>query len=133
MDEIQAAFLNVKLKYIQDDILKRRNIANYYLTNIKNPIITLPTVLNEEGHVWHLFVIRNSSRDKLQQYLTDMGIQTLIHYPIPPYKQKAYKNLNRLSFPITEKIQNEVLSLPISPLITIVEVKKIVTVINNFS
>ena len=113
--------------------MQRRNIANYYLTNIKNPIITLPKVLNEEGHVWHLFVIRNSSRDKLQRYLTDMGIQTLIHYPIPPHKQKAYKNLNRLSFPITEKIQNEVLSLPISPLITIVEVKKIVTVINNFS
>ncbi len=133
LDEIQAAFLNVKLKYIKDDIFKRRNIANYYLTNIKNPIITLPTVLNEEGHVWHLFVIRNSSRNKLQQYLTDIGIQTLIHYPISPNKQKAYESFNRLSFPITEKIHKEVLSLPISPIITSVEVKEIVIAINNFS
>lgn len=89
LDEIQAAFLNVKLKYIQNDILERRRVANYYLKQIKNPAIILPEVLNEEGHVWHLFVIRIKERNALQKYMNDNGIQTLIHYPIPPHKQLA--------------------------------------------
>ncbi len=132
LDEIQAAFLNVKLKYIQADILNRRKVANYYLENIKNPAIILPEVLNEEGHVWHLFVIRISKRVELQNYLTDNGVQTLIHYPIPPHKQLAYSELNLLSFPLTEKILDEVLSLPISPILAKKDVINIVKLLNEF-
>lgn len=132
LDEIQAAFLNVKLKYIKNDISNRRRVANYYLENIKNPLITLPTVLSQEGHVWHLFVIRMNNRDALQKHLTENGVQTLIHYPIPPHKQKAYKSLNNLSFPITEKIHNEVLSLPLSAVLTQVEMENVVELVNTF-
>ncbi len=133
LDEIQAAFLNVKLKYIQADILERRRVANYYMENIKNPAIILPEVLSEEGHVWHLFVIGTSNRAALQIYLTDNGIQTLIHYPIPPHKQEAYKEFNSLSFPITEKIHNEVLSIPIGPILEKEEVINIVKILNEYS
>jgi dTDP-4-amino-4,6-dideoxygalactose transaminase len=133
LDEIQAAFLNVKLKYIQEDILERRRVANYYLENIKNPAIILPEVLNEEGHVWHLFVIRVKKRDDLHKYLADNGIQTLIHYPIPPHKQEAFKEYNALSFPITEKIHRDVLSIPIGPILEKEEVINIVKILNEFS
>jgi dTDP-4-amino-4,6-dideoxygalactose transaminase len=132
MDEMQAAFLNVKLKYIQKDILERRRVATYYLKHIKNPVIILPEVLNEEGHVWHLFVIRTSNRDKLQNYLAENGVQTLIHYPIPPHKQEAYKVFNELSFPITEQVHQEVLSLPISGVMTNDEIEMVVKTINNY-
>jgi dTDP-4-amino-4,6-dideoxygalactose transaminase len=132
LDEIQAAFLNVKLKYIQEDIKARRLVANYYMENIKNPAIILPEVLNEEGHVWHLFVIRTSKREVLQKYMNDNGIQTLIHYPIPPHKQQAYREFNGLSFPITEKIHEEVVSLPMSPVITKEEMEMVVKVLNNY-
>ncbi len=133
LDEIQAAFLNVKLKYIQVDILERRRVANYYLENIKNPAIILPEVLNEAEHVWHLFVIRTSNREELQNYLTVNGIQTLIHYPIPPHKQNAYKEFNTLSFPITEQIHHEVLSLPLSPVMMDEEMQSVVKIINQFN
>lgn len=132
LDEIQAAFLNVKLKYIKKDIKERRRVANYYLEHIKNPAIILPVVLNEEGHVWHLFVIRTSKRDELQKYLNDNGIQTMIHYPIPPHKQQAYKEANTMSFPITENIHSEVLSLPISPVMTDEETDTVIKAINKF-
>lgn len=132
LDEIQAAFLNVKLKYIQTDIESRRKVANYYLKNIKNSSIQLPTVINEVGHVWHLFVIRTKKREILQKYLEQQGVQTLIHYPTPPHKQEAYRMYNHLSFPITEKIHEEVLSLPMSPVITNEELQEIVEVLNNF-
>ena len=132
LDEIQAAFLNVKLKHIQSDIIARRKAANYYLENIKNPSIILPEVINEEGHVWHLFVIKTKKRVELQKYLSDNGVQTLIHYPIPPYKQEAYKGFNQLSFPITEKIHEEVLSLPLSPVIDEKEIIEVVKAINLF-
>ena len=132
LDEIQAAFLNVKLKYIQKDIEARREVANYYLENIKNPEILLPTMLSEEGHVWHLFVIRTKKRVELQKHLSDNGIQTLIHYPIPPHKQKAYEAYNNLSFPITEQIHEEVLSLPLSAIITKEDMNKIVKVLNDY-
>ena len=132
LDEIQAAFLNVKLKYIQDDINARRRVANYYLENIKNPAIILPEVLNEEGHVWHLFVIRTANREVLQKYMTDKGVQTLIHYPIPPHKQVAYAEFNQLCFPITEQIHNEVLSLPMSSVMTKEEIEMVVNVVNKF-
>ena len=132
LDEIQAAFLNVKLKHIQKDIFERRRVATYYLNHIKNPKIILPEVLNEEGHVWHLFVIRTFKRDELQKYMNDNFIQTLIHYPIPPYKQVAYSAFNELCFPITEKIHKEVLSLPISGLMTTKEIEMVVNTINNY-
>ena len=117
LDEIQAAVLRVKLKKIEQDIEKRRQVATAYLNGITNKNIILPFVTNRKAHVWHLFVIRTKNRDELQQYLTDHGIQTLIHYPIPPHKQKAYTAWNTLSFPITEQIHKEVLSLPISPVL----------------
>ncbi len=132
LDEIQAAFLNVKLRHIQKDIKERRKIANYYLDNITNPNIILPKVLNQDAHVWHLFVIRTSNRSSLNEFLLKNDIQTLIHYPIPPHKQLAYKSLNNLTFPITEKIHEEVLSLPLSSVMEEVDFQNIVTVLNKF-
>jgi len=139
IDEIQAAFLNVKLKYLDAENKKRREIAQFYCKNIKNERIVLPisenlqsAICNLQSHVWHLFVIRCKERDKLQAYLAENGIQTMIHYPIPPHKQKAYVEWIDLSYPITEKIHNEVLSLPISPLMTVNEIEKIVEVLNDF-
>jgi len=132
MDEIQAAFLNVKLKYIDADNARRREIANKYISGIKTPNIQLPSLPdNEEEHVWHLFVVRTKEREKIQNYLADNEIQTLVHYPIPPHKQKAYDELNDLSFPITEKIHDEVLSLPISPVMSDEEVERVIKVLNN--
>ncbi|MDO5971120.1 DegT/DnrJ/EryC1/StrS family aminotransferase [Flavivirga aquimarina] len=132
MDEIQAAFLDVKLKYIHKDIEARRKVANYYLKHITNPLITLPKLLEQSGHVWHLFVIRLKQRDKLKDYLLENNVQTLIHYPIAPHKQKAYKDLNNQSYPITEKMQHEVLSLPISATLDVNKLQKIVNLINTF-
>ncbi|NDI99828.1 DegT/DnrJ/EryC1/StrS family aminotransferase [Flavobacterium sp. LaA7.5] len=133
LDEIQATVINAKLPYLDDENQKRRKIAEYYSRNITNPAIILPELpTDEKEHVWHLYVIRTKNRAKLQQYVTESGIQTLIHYPIPPHKQEAYKEWNGLSFPITEQIHNEVLSLPISPVLTDEEIKTIVETINNF-
>jgi len=132
LDEIQAAFLKVKLKYVQQDILSRRKVAYYYLENIDNEKIILPKVINNRGHVWHLFVIRVRQRDVLQKYLLENGVQTLIHYPIPPHQQKAYEAYNHLSFPISEKIHTEVLSLPIHALMSGNDKEKVVSVLNKF-
>ncbi|MFA6400499.1 MAG: DegT/DnrJ/EryC1/StrS family aminotransferase [Salinivirgaceae bacterium] len=139
MDELQAAFLSIKLKYLDDENQRRRDIAQYYCENIKNPNITLPLIancqlpiVNCKEHVWHLFVIRCKNRDHLQQYLTDNEIQTLIHYPIPPHKQHAFKEWNTLSFIITEQIHKEVLSIPISQVITFEEIHKFIENINNY-
>ncbi len=133
LDEVQAAILDVKLKYINEENEKRRQIAKRYISEIKNPKIILPENPKDEAeHVWHLFVIRTAERDHLQKYYAENEIQTLIHYPIPPHKQKAYQNLHHLSFPITEKIHQEVLSLPISPVMEDHEVTKVITTINNY-
>jgi Predicted pyridoxal phosphate-dependent enzyme apparently involved in regulation of cell wall biogenesis len=133
LDEMQAAVLDVKLKYIDADNDKRRKVAEKYITEINNPKIILPQMpADAKEHVWHLFVIRTAKREKLQEYLTKHGIQTLIHYPIPPHKQKAYKCYNHLSFPITEKVHEEVLSLPISPVMEVEEVNKVIEIINKF-
>lgn len=132
LDEIQAAFLNVKLKYIKNDIEARRKVANYYLKNIKNSKIILPTLLNQEGHAWHLFVLRSNEREELQNYLSRNGVETLIHYPIAPNKQLAYKEYNELTFPITQTLSNEVLSLPISPILNVSTLIQIVELINGF-
>lgn len=138
LDEIQAAILRVKLKYLDDDNQYRREIANYYCENMSNPSIILPNknfdvpFLNNKSHNGHLFVIRHSKRDKLQKFLFENNIQTLIHYPIPPHKQQAYKHLNHLQYPITEQIHEEVLSLPISPVISIEDTIRVVKTINLF-
>ncbi|WP_122892781.1 DegT/DnrJ/EryC1/StrS family aminotransferase [Arcobacter peruensis] len=132
LDEIQAAMLRVKLKYLDKEIENRREIANYYLKNINNKNIILPTVRNEDNQVWHLFVIRTNRRDKLQKYFLDNDIQTLIHYPIAPHKQNAYKEWELESYVISEKIHDEVLSLPISGNQTLENTKKIVEVLNSY-
>jgi dTDP-4-amino-4,6-dideoxygalactose transaminase len=132
LDELQAAFLNIKLKYIQKDIEARRKVANYYLKNIKNKAIILPKLNNNEGHVWHLFVIRTSRREKLQIYLSNKGVQTLIHYPIPVHKQFAYNEYKKLKFPKTEEIHRDILSLPLSPVISYEEMKLVVDTINKW-
>jgi len=133
LDEIQAAVLDVKLKYIDAENIRRREIANRYSNEIKNNKIILPLIPVEESlHVWHLFIIRTEEREKLQNYLSENEVQSLIHYPIPPHKQEAYKEMNSLHFPITEKIHDEVLSLPISPVMTDDEVSKVIEIVNNY-
>lgn len=132
LDEIQAAMLRVKLRHLDEEIEKRREIANYYLNNIKNHEIILPKIKNQDAHVWHLFVVRTNKRDTLQKYLLDNEIQTLIHYPIPPHHQVAYKDWKSKNYPISEQIHNEVLSLPISPVQSMEDTQKIVEVINEF-
>ena len=133
LDEIQAGVLAIKLKYIDADNEKRRAIAEKYCAEIENRKIILPNLpTDSKEHVWHLFVVRTEKRERLQNYLQEKGIQTLIHYPIPPHKQKAYKYYNHLNFPITEKIHEEVLSLPISPVMEEIEVETIIAALNNF-
>ena len=139
LDEMQAAFLDVKLKYIENENQQRRQLASIYLNEINNKDVVLPfssnnalKVENNKEHVWHLFVIRHSKRNQLQDYLTKSGIETLIHYPIPANKQLAYKEMNELNFPITNSIQNEVLSLPISPVMTNTEVVMVIDAVNSF-
>ena len=132
LDEIQAAILGVKLKYIDQDNNRRKDVARFYVENIENEHIKLPVVQDWDAHVFHLFPILCKQRDQLQQHLKDNGIETLIHYPIPPHKQNAYKELYEMSFPITEKIHNEELSLPISQVLDDEEVSKVVDAINSF-
>jgi dTDP-4-amino-4,6-dideoxygalactose transaminase len=133
LDEIQAAVLNVKLKYMDEDNAIRREIAKRYMTEIFNSKIILPQIpKNELSHVFHLFVVRCEKRDDLQAYLMENGIQSLIHYPIPPHKQQCYSYLSNISLPITEKIHDEVLSLPISPVMTEKEIDIIINTINNW-
>lgn len=132
LDEIQAAVLDVKLKHLDSDNNKRREISKYYRENIKNPKIILPETYDEKSHVWHIFAVRTQNRDEFQKYLKNKEIQTIIHYPTPPHKQGAYKEWNDLSFPITEEIHNTILSLPISPVMTDSEVEKVVEVVNEW-
>ena len=132
LDELQAAFLNVKLPHLDAENTIRKAIAKRYLDEIKNDKITLPFWNLSDNHVFHLFVIRTENREELQQYLLENGIQTVIHYPIPPHKQKAFKAWNHLSFPITERIHKEVLSLPISPVLTKEEVDFVVSILNQY-
>ena len=132
LDEIQAAVLDIKLKHLDSDNNKRREISKYYRENIKNSKIILPETYDEKSHVWHIFAVRTQNRDEFQKYLTEKGIQTIIHYPTPPHKQEAYKEWNNLSFPITEEIHNTILSLPISPVMTDSEIEKVVEVVNEF-
>ncbi len=133
LDEIQAAILDVKLPHIDVENASRRKVALQYNAKIKNPKLTLPEIPeNNAEHVWHLYVIRCVDRNELQSYLTENGIQTIIHYPIPPHRQKAYKEMNHLSFPISEQIHEEVLSLPISSILTEQEVVRVIELLNKF-
>jgi dTDP-4-amino-4,6-dideoxygalactose transaminase len=134
LDEMQAAILNVKLKHLDADNQKRRNIAKYYLENIKNPIIQLPQVDSSSlDHVWHLFVIRTKERDSLRKYLLEKEIETLVHYPIPPHKQESYINeFVSIYCPITEEIANDVVSLPINPILLPLEIEAVVNALNSF-
>ena len=132
LDEIQAAVLDVKLKYLDEDNEKRRHVARRYINEINNPEIILPQVEDWDSHVFHIFPIRTKNRDKLQQYLTDNGIQTNIHYPIPPHKQECYKEWNDRSYPITELIHAEEISLPMSSVMEEEEISKVISDINDF-
>lgn len=132
LDEIQAAMLNVKLSHLDDEIAHRRKVAKAYLQDINNNAIILPTTENDSAHVWHVFVIRCERRDELQKYLAENRVQTLIHYPIPPHQQPAYKEWNDLSYPISENIHQQVLSLPMGPLITKDQIEKIIEIVNQF-
>jgi len=135
LDEIQAAFVDIKLKYIDAENILRHEVAQYYCKNISHKQITLPISLNKAvslSHVFHLFVIRHPNRYLLQNHLKNCGIQTLIHYPIPPHKQIAYCSYNNQSYPITELLHKEVLSLPISPVLKEEDYEKVVEAVNLF-
>ena len=138
LDEIQAAMLRVKLKHLDSEVKRRQAIAAIYIKNISNGTIALPiqdstlNIQDYDSHVWHLFVIRTQQREALQQHLSDHGVQTLIHYPIPPHHQKAYQVLSKQSYPLTEVMHQEVLSLPINPVMSDEEVKVVIQAVNAF-
>ncbi len=132
LDEFQAAALDVKLPHLDADNARRRQIAAFYQANIKNPIITLPQTYDEAAHVWHIFAIRCPRRDELQAYLKEQGIETLIHYPTPPHQQGAYAEWKAQSYPVSERIHREELSLPISPVLSDEEAAQVVAACNRF-
>jgi dTDP-4-amino-4,6-dideoxygalactose transaminase len=138
LDELQAAFLSVKLKVLDADNQRRRKIAQYYIDNIVNDNIVLPfkngsAVDSLLSHVWHVFAVRTENRKHFQDYLLKNEIQTVIHYPIPPNKQPAYREWNQLSLPITEQIHREIISLPISPVMSEADYKKVTEVVNTYN
>jgi dTDP-4-amino-4,6-dideoxygalactose transaminase len=133
LDEIQAALLRVKLPHLDEDNQKRRHVARRYRTEIRNSLVRLPQLVGEEqSHVWHLFVVRVDSRDAFIRHLTAAGIQTVIHYPIPPHRQECYPDLHALELPITMAIHQEVVSLPISPVISESEIDSVIYAINGY-
>lgn len=133
MDEIQAAVLDVKLKYLDEENQRRRDNAHYYIQHISNPAVSVPSEDYWQNSVFHIFPLLSPRRDELKQYLLDNGVQTDIHYPIPPHKQQAYKEWNERSLPITERIHREELSLPVSQVVTDEERDKVVELINKFA
>lgn len=132
LDEIQAAMLRVKLTYLVKEIEIRREVADFYLSQIHNTNISLPTIKYRENHVWHLFVVRTAKRDELQKHLLDHGVQSLIHYPIAPHKQKAYQGCYSKSYPVTESIHNTVLSLPMGPVLSDAGIRMVAMTLNQF-
>ena len=138
LDEVQAAVLDVKLKYLVEDNVHRKEVAHYYYEHINNPLITLPDLLPDEQNAYHLFpiVVRDGKRDALHDYLAENGVGTVCHYPIAPHKQECYSketwNVPQLSLPITERLADEELSIPIGPTISMDEVKEVVKLINSF-
>ena len=134
LDEIQAAVLDVKLQYLEEDNARRKQIARFYYDSINNPCIVLPNLLPQEQNVYHLFpvLIKNCKRDSLQDYLSQNGVETSVHYPIPPHKQKCYSLWNSISLPITEQIARDELSLPISPAMSLEDAKVVVSLLNSY-
>lgn len=132
LSEMDATVLDVKLKHLDEDNNRRKQIAKMYYKGIKNPLIKMPSILPDEQNVFHIFPVFTKQRDKLQQYLKEKEIGTIIHYPIPPHKQQAYKEWNNYSFPVTEKIHNEELSLPMSPTLTDEQVQYVIATINEW-
>lgn len=132
LDEIQATVLDIKLAHLDADNAKRREIAKIYRKSITNPKIILPQAYDENACVWHCFVVRTDKRDEFQQYLSDNGVQTIIHYPTPPHKQGAYKEWENHSYPVSEEIHRTIISLPISPVMSDEEVNKVVGVVNAY-
>lgn len=132
LSEMDAAVLDVKLKHLDEDNNRRKQIAKMYYEGIKNPSIKYPSIKNEESNVFHIFPIFTERRDELQQYLKEKEIGTIIHYPIPPHKQSAYKELNEMFFPVTEKIHSQELSLPMSPTLTDEQVKYVIDCLNEW-
>lgn len=133
LDEIQSAVLSVKLKHLDEDISIRQDVAKRYIKEISHPDIVLPEVKSRESHVFHIFPVLSQQRDTLQQYLAEQGIQTLVHYPIPPHKQKCYRELNSLSLPVTEKIHECELSLPMSPVLSDEQIDHVISVMNSWN
>ncbi len=132
LDELQAAFLRIKLKDLDLQNQRRQEIATLYFEKIKNPAITLPTWDGGNNHVFHLFVIRCEQRDLLQEYLKEKGIATIIHYPVPPHKQEALKAYSQESLPVTELVHNQVLSIPLNPVMSTKDIEHIITTLNAF-
>ncbi|MFQ2472377.1 DegT/DnrJ/EryC1/StrS family aminotransferase [Aeromonas caviae] len=132
LDEIQAAMMRVKLPYLEGETARRQSIAHSYRTRITNSLVKLPSVEHERTHVWHLFVIRSEVREQLQQWLSEQGIQTLIHYPIPPHKQNAYPEFQDYRLPLTEQIHQQVLSLPMDPTMSDEAVTRVIDAVNGF-
>lgn len=132
LDELQAAMLLIKLNELDADNNRRRDLAKFYLTQLSNPKVILPVVPDFEAHVFHLFVLRITNRDEFMNYMDQNGVGTLIHYPIPPHRQKALSEFNHLSFPVTEKIHETVVSIPISPVMTSGEIERVIEVVNSY-
>ena len=132
LDEIQAAFLNIKLPFLEADNNRRRSIANKYTSGITNEKIILPNYDGSKNHVFHLFVVRVENREEFTSYLTENGVENLIHYPIPPHQQEALFDFADLDFPMTEKIHDEVVSIPMSPMLTDNEVEKVISILNAY-
>jgi len=132
LDDVQAALLRVKLPFLKQDNKRRQEIAHRYIAEISNPKIKLPTIINKKGHVFHLFVIQISNREAMIAHLTKHKVGYLIHYPVPPHQQEALGEFSNLNFPITEKIHQQVLSIPVSPVLNNNEVQKIIEVLNSF-
>jgi dTDP-4-amino-4,6-dideoxygalactose transaminase len=132
LDEIQAAMLRVKLAHLDEDTRQRRRIALRYRELIRHPLVRLPEVSIEESHAWHLFVVRSAHRDALQKHLSTQGIQTLVHYPIPPHRQPAYASLQHVHLPLTEQLHKEVLSLPMGPTMSSDDVDRVIAACQSF-
>ena len=132
LDELQAAILDVKLRHLDDDNRRRQQIASYYYDHIQHPLVRLPQRLDDSQNVYHIFPVLCTERDRLQQHLREQGVKTLIHYPIPPHRQQCYSDWSTLQLPVTERIHNQELSLPMSPAMTDEEAQKVVEAINSF-
>lgn len=133
LDEMQAAVLDVKLRHLDRDNARRWQIARYYYDHIENPAVTLPARFDDEQNVCHIFPVLSKERDRLQQHLAEQGIQTIIHYPIPPHRQECYPQYHALSLPVTDQIHREELSLPLHPALTDAEVQQVVEAVNGFN